>query len=336
MSSQYSALAGKIRDKFPGQYDDLSDDDLGKKVIAKHPEYQDLVQSIPGEVPERQTLAPLPKPPGVLGRPAMPGVASKYAGPQSVALSSEQRSSRNVPGDVAKIIAPTMLTAVAPEAMLPGAVASVIGRGAGALAGASYGGKKAAELGLPRWSGQAVGGLTGLFAPEVIGRLSGPLISRIATVLGKSVPEVATVITEDTIAQRVGRDVVERAARGQPLTQDEEEMLLQQVQKHYTPEAGVESSARKAGKVYAGRGTSLRPTNEQISVAEAMKPKITYKVDKLGVKWAHSPASPNPVSIPRGIPEAEVEEYAAKKLAEQAKLDKVARKTSSTRPTADF
>ena len=46
MSSDYSALVGKIRGKFPGMYDDMSDEALGKAVIAKHPEYQDLVKPI--------------------------------------------------------------------------------------------------------------------------------------------------------------------------------------------------------------------------------------------------------------------------------------------------
>jgi len=46
VASPYSALASKVRAKFPGAYDDLSDDDLGKKVIAKHPEYQDMVKPV--------------------------------------------------------------------------------------------------------------------------------------------------------------------------------------------------------------------------------------------------------------------------------------------------
>lgn len=35
-------LAAKVRAKFPGTYDDLSDPDLEKAVLAKHPEYADL------------------------------------------------------------------------------------------------------------------------------------------------------------------------------------------------------------------------------------------------------------------------------------------------------
>jgi hypothetical protein len=48
MSSPYSALASKVRAKFPGAYDDLSDDALGQAVVQKHPEYQDLVNMSPG------------------------------------------------------------------------------------------------------------------------------------------------------------------------------------------------------------------------------------------------------------------------------------------------
>lgn len=46
-------------------------------------------------------LAPVPQL-GVLGRPAMPGVSSHYAGPQSVALSPLERESRNAPGNLIK------------------------------------------------------------------------------------------------------------------------------------------------------------------------------------------------------------------------------------------
>src|ERR1019366_3893121 len=58
MSSPYSALASKVRAKFPGDYDDLSDDDLGKSVITKHPEYQDLVQSTDPLTQQTQSAAP--------------------------------------------------------------------------------------------------------------------------------------------------------------------------------------------------------------------------------------------------------------------------------------
>src|SRR6266850_7935147 len=38
-------LAQLIRDKYPNDYKDMSDEDLEKSVLAKHPEYQDLVKS---------------------------------------------------------------------------------------------------------------------------------------------------------------------------------------------------------------------------------------------------------------------------------------------------
>lgn len=225
--------------------------------------------------PEKEAFAHPPIAPiksGVLDRPAMPGTSRR-----GVPVSTDPRSkltpamqkSRDIPFEAAKVVGTSIPLMVAPEAAVPGAIANVLGRGVSAYTGASYGGKKAAEFGLPKEAGQLVGGAVGLFAPEVIGKLSGPLISRIATVLGKSAPEVATVIAEDsTLANKVGRDVVERAARGEPLTPKEEELLFDQVQKHYTPEAGVESSAKKAGKIYAGRGTNLRPTNEQLALAK--------------------------------------------------------------------
>jgi hypothetical protein len=164
-------------------------------------------------------------------------------------------------------------TAVTTGLAIPGAIPQLVGRGVSAAGGASYGGKLATQAGLPKWAGQAAGAVAGLLAPEALSKLGGPLISRIATILGKSLPEVTTVIAEDsTLARRVGRDVVERAARGAPLTAKEEQVLLDAVQKHYTPEAGVEASARKAGKIYAGRGTSLRPTNEQLNLPRPPQP----------------------------------------------------------------
>jgi hypothetical protein len=42
MSTPANALVEKIRGKFPGVYDDISDSDLTKKLLAKYPEYADL------------------------------------------------------------------------------------------------------------------------------------------------------------------------------------------------------------------------------------------------------------------------------------------------------
>jgi len=231
------------------------------------PEGGDLTQQTQAAAKQAGAPTSAPPPSSPLTRPAMPGTSSKYAGPQSVALPAKERASRDIPFDVAKVAGPSAALAVGPEVMLPGAIASGVARGASALTGATYGGRMSAEAGLPKWPGQVIGGVAGLLAPEVLNKMTGPLISKIATVLGKSTPEIASVLTEDsTLAQKVGRDVAERAARGAPLSPKEEELLLKQVQKYYTPETGIEQSAQKAGKIYAGRGTSLRPTNEQIAI----------------------------------------------------------------------
>src|ERR1041384_3075493 len=34
-----SEFAAKIRDRFPGAYDNLSDDDLTRRIVAKYPQY---------------------------------------------------------------------------------------------------------------------------------------------------------------------------------------------------------------------------------------------------------------------------------------------------------
>lgn len=42
MATPPSTLAGKIRAKYPGAYDNLSDSDLEQKIIAKYPQYKDM------------------------------------------------------------------------------------------------------------------------------------------------------------------------------------------------------------------------------------------------------------------------------------------------------
>ena len=37
-------FAAKIRAKYPGAYDDIADDDLTRRVVAKYPEYRDSVK----------------------------------------------------------------------------------------------------------------------------------------------------------------------------------------------------------------------------------------------------------------------------------------------------
>lgn len=63
MSSPYSALAAKVRARYPGAYDDLSDDDLGKKIVSKYPQYQDLVTK-----PESPIAGTLAKTTGISAR----------------------------------------------------------------------------------------------------------------------------------------------------------------------------------------------------------------------------------------------------------------------------
>ncbi len=50
----YKELASKIKAKYPGQYDDMSDIDLAKKIVAKYPVYSDIdfTDTQPGLIPE--------------------------------------------------------------------------------------------------------------------------------------------------------------------------------------------------------------------------------------------------------------------------------------------
>lgn len=61
MSPAPNALTEKIRAKFPGVYDDLSDLELTKKILTKYPDYGDLVPEIAASMnPPKE---PLPKSP---------------------------------------------------------------------------------------------------------------------------------------------------------------------------------------------------------------------------------------------------------------------------------
>ena len=40
-------LAALIRTKYPGQYDDMDDDSLESAILAKYPDYADLVEETP-------------------------------------------------------------------------------------------------------------------------------------------------------------------------------------------------------------------------------------------------------------------------------------------------
>jgi hypothetical protein len=62
----------------------------------------------------------------------------------------------------------------------------------------------------------------------------------------------------------MGRDIAERAARGSVLTPEEEDILMRSVQGHFSPESSIDLAGRTSGRIYASRGTSYRPTNEQL------------------------------------------------------------------------
>jgi hypothetical protein len=55
-------FAGKIRTKYPGQYDDLSDSQLTNKIIAKYPEYADMVNVVSAAPPMPPALQPQMQP----------------------------------------------------------------------------------------------------------------------------------------------------------------------------------------------------------------------------------------------------------------------------------
>ncbi len=64
----------------------------------------------------------------------------------------------------------------------------------------------------------------------------------------------------------IARSIAERAARGAKLTLEEEEILRAHVQRNFDEGSGMDTAAQRSGKIYAGRGTAFRPTNEQILI----------------------------------------------------------------------
>lgn len=86
---------------FPNAYSDLPGDNRPpwERYAAAEPGPWKKYAALPAPETEAEAFAHLPVAPpvagmGVLGRPAMPGVSSHYAGPQSVALTPAMRASR--------------------------------------------------------------------------------------------------------------------------------------------------------------------------------------------------------------------------------------------------
>lgn len=124
MSSPYSALAAKVRAKYPGAYDSLSDDDLGKKIVAKYPQYQSLVtttSTTPATPPHKQS------PMEMLGEGteteaagnAAVGQAYVNAGPKEVAGGVKDIYQGRVPQGIHRAYKGAMVTA-APAAISAG------------------------------------------------------------------------------------------------------------------------------------------------------------------------------------------------------------------------
>lgn len=95
MSTGPNALTTAIRGKFPGAYDDISDADLTKNVLAKHPEYSDMVPEAAQALNPTVSKPPLPnqgktpfeasplakEQPQMLAAPIAPaGAAASYPG----------------------------------------------------------------------------------------------------------------------------------------------------------------------------------------------------------------------------------------------------------------
>jgi hypothetical protein len=86
---------------------------------------------------------------------------------------------------------------------------------------------------------------------------------------------------------------------------------------------GEDAPAETLAQKMMSGGTSSAGSPSVASTATSDAPSTggpTINVDSNGIRWASHPSSPNPVSIPRGIPDAQVDAYAMQKLQEQAQM----------------
>lgn len=145
MSTPANALVEKIRGKFPGAYDDISDSDLTQKILAKHPEYGDLAETPATSDLTRQTNAAASAggaiSPGISPTP-LPDAGKKVFGKKYLS-----------PLDPSMANAPQMAAPVAPfESAFMSAPKFI-----GGLAG-NYGASKLAEhYGAPELASDAAG-----------------------------------------------------------------------------------------------------------------------------------------------------------------------------------
>ena len=73
-------LAAKIRAKYPGAYDDLSDADLEQKILVKYPQYQDLVEEKPEEATPPVQQPRMPTMQAEVGQYALEGLKGAAKG----------------------------------------------------------------------------------------------------------------------------------------------------------------------------------------------------------------------------------------------------------------
>ena len=210
-----SQLSAKVRAKYPGAYDDLSDADLEAKVLAKYPEYKDLAEapSPPGELSDNERYA-----------------QTLHTDAQGNTLSFPHMAVPHGPEAAARQLRELITVATFPESLPVAAAAQAVGAGVEAAAkgggpadvvkdavvegGATYAGGRIVENALSpllKYGGKALYAM-GLKKP--------PVSAVTETAAGEAVPMTRLHVTE-SMAERGHLPITEQGIRSSVLAQAE-------------------------------------------------------------------------------------------------------------------
>lgn len=108
-------FASRIRTKFPGSYDSIPDDELARRIVAKHPEYQDKVSL--GATPTAQTTGQGQGAPATsAATPSMMPSGSDWL--HAAGLPASMTEAQMTPGQALKIGATNVMHAADPTFLL--------------------------------------------------------------------------------------------------------------------------------------------------------------------------------------------------------------------------
>jgi hypothetical protein len=167
-------FAAKVRAKYPGDYDALSDSDLVARLLKAYPEYRDFVDTGQQDIP---TMGPAPQ------KSLLQRVEEYYTTPSAPyegTLDEKGKSPREKLADLGKAALAASLPALGYGLFTAPAVTALglIGGAAGASIGSKAGGYIGEQVGAPTL-GEDVGGLVGGLAGGELGTRSPNTVARI-------------------------------------------------------------------------------------------------------------------------------------------------------------